>query len=616
MPDPVPSPADCPPRPTDETKRSLGFAPRKGMVQWLSPKELAATAARVLLSSVFGAYADKREIQAALPCPEPLSYADDDELWVDFVADLGDAFGPTYAVASLLARPELALGIEGGVRKPTQRGRLLVMGGDEVYPTPSIDDYRDHTLGPYRAALPCAHKDSAPHLYAIPGNHDWYDGLTGFMRVFCRQQWIGGWKTQQSRSYFAVRLRDDWWLWGIDIQFDTYVDEPQFRYFEHVGKGLKEGDSVILCSAAPSWVDANQGDHPEAFATLDYFERKLIRDRKAEVRLALSGDAHHYARYVRDDGSAQRITAGGGGAFLSATHNLPGVLVLPPEESEEVSKTTPPGRFELKIEYPSKKDSKKLRWRIAALPYQNWSMAALIGGVHLVLAWMIQAVLRSGFSSPSSAGKASEAPDFSTVMPAASVKDVARAGLRSPLAMLLGALVTWGMSGFTKSKEPAKRAAGALHGLLHLAAAVVSITVASDKLHRHNLRHGRFLAGFVALVGVGGGLLGSWLLAAYLFLADRYLHTNANELFAAQRNRDYKNFLRIHFGADGGVTVYPVKVARTPRKWKLRPDGAPDDPWFDPDDVRGLTAELIEEPIRLVAPRGHGEGPATPASEL
>ena len=124
------------------------------MIRWLSPKELAHTATRVLLSSVFGAYSDKREIQAALDVERPVSAetceSEDtpEVLWVDFVADLGDAFGPTYAVASLLAQPTLDLRGSGGERLATERGRVLIMGGDQVYPTASVTGYNDRTLGP------------------------------------------------------------------------------------------------------------------------------------------------------------------------------------------------------------------------------------------------------------------------------------------------------------------------------------------------------------------------------------------------------------------------------------------------------------------------------------
>ncbi|MGH3118954.1 MAG: metallophosphoesterase, partial [Gaiellales bacterium] len=39
---------------------------RKPMVDWLHPAQLARTAVKVGLSGVFGAYADKRELEAAL----------------------------------------------------------------------------------------------------------------------------------------------------------------------------------------------------------------------------------------------------------------------------------------------------------------------------------------------------------------------------------------------------------------------------------------------------------------------------------------------------------------------------------------------------------------------
>ena len=67
---------------------------------------------------------------------------------------------------------------------------------------------------------------------------------------------MGGWKTEQRRSYFAVKLPQRWWLIGIDIQFDTYIDAPQIAYFRRVAEDIRDGDGVILCTAKPSWVEA------------------------------------------------------------------------------------------------------------------------------------------------------------------------------------------------------------------------------------------------------------------------------------------------------------------------------------------------------------------------
>ena len=83
------------------------------------------------LSGIFGAYADKRELQSSLPADGYRHGTD--ELWFDFVADLGDGFDATYSVASVLAAPSIEP-VEG---LPLPRAELLVMGGDQVYPAAS-----------------------------------------------------------------------------------------------------------------------------------------------------------------------------------------------------------------------------------------------------------------------------------------------------------------------------------------------------------------------------------------------------------------------------------------------------------------------------------------------
>src|SRR5918911_1921835 len=87
--------------------RALGFTPQDE-VRWLAPGELLRTAVKVVLSSLFADYADRREVQAALPATTVTIVPDaDGGLWFDYVADLGDGFDPTYTVACLLAQPHL-----------------------------------------------------------------------------------------------------------------------------------------------------------------------------------------------------------------------------------------------------------------------------------------------------------------------------------------------------------------------------------------------------------------------------------------------------------------------------------------------------------------------------
>ena len=95
---------EFPSAPKDESREELGFQPQP-MVRWFDPVQLAGTGIQVGVSGFFGgSNADKREIQAALaPAAANREYAEGDELWIDYVADLGDGFDPTYTVAWLLA---------------------------------------------------------------------------------------------------------------------------------------------------------------------------------------------------------------------------------------------------------------------------------------------------------------------------------------------------------------------------------------------------------------------------------------------------------------------------------------------------------------------------------
>ncbi|MBD0259531.1 MAG: metallophosphoesterase [Cytophagales bacterium] len=223
--------------PPAEDAEKLGFT-RQPMTGWFSPAQLARTGLQSVVSGLFGTYADRREVQACLSDFKIYDYSRSLEeggtpssvpdRWIDFVSDLGDGFNPTYAVAYLMGQPELTLDHPGptpeGPDAPaplqyeTKRGNILVMGGDQVYPTPGADGYAQRLVGPFRAARSYV-EQNPPSVFAIPGNHDWYDGLSAFLKLFCQpDRWIGAWKTQQQRSYFAIKLPYNWWLWGIDIQ--------------------------------------------------------------------------------------------------------------------------------------------------------------------------------------------------------------------------------------------------------------------------------------------------------------------------------------------------------------------------------------------------------------
>jgi len=585
-------------RPTSDTSKELGFE-RQEMVNWYDPGQLMNTAMKVLLSSAFGSYADKRELMPVLShsdgdAQKPYhDYSDRTELWLDYTADLGDGWNSTYAIASLLAKEELQV---DGASLP--RGQILIMGGDEVYPTATRDEYRNRTTGPYRAALPWVYDtDKVSHLYAIPGNHDWYDGLSSFLRQFCQQRWIGGWKTQQHRSYFAIKLPHNWWLWGLDVQLESDLDVPQIEYFAAIAREhMQPGDTVILCTAEPSWVYAQLGNE-QAQRNLDYVERQIVEDiGQARVAVTIAGDLHHYCRYQGEDGNTQKITSGGGGAFLHGTHNLP-------ERLDKQALDTEQG-FQRQGVYPEPGVSRGLLNRNLAFSFFNRSFSLFLGFAYVLYAWLMQSASAS-FNSECLNGSLLQTmvmpkPDCSLMDPVWVVH------LHSPISALMALLFIVGLIAFIEA-APAQRTwrivLGALHGAAHIALIIVAMSVFA----RFNLAYlglkvdqlSQILL-FVVEMSVTGFLLGGLLMGLHLIVSNRWFGMNRTNAMSAHQVADYKNFLRMKISADG-LTIHPIAVDRVPKAWRFNGNGPKGSPWFEP--ASGTIAVRPAEPAYTVWPK-------------
>jgi hypothetical protein len=563
------TPEHAPPdRPRSLDPADLGFT-RKRPVPWLAPLLLISTGVRTLLALLFGAYLDKRELQNSLPSDVHREVGSDGGLWFDYVADLGDGFDATYSVAYLLARPELDVGTE---RLP--RGRMLVMGGDQVYPTASASAYENRCKGPYQAALPQPPPGGAPSLYALPGNHDWYDGLTAFLRLFARSRDgnLGGWVTRQSRSYFATELPAGWWLFALDEQSGSYLDDPQLLYFEQAAAGLGPDSKVILVVPSPSWVKGV--DNPDAYDSIDFFIRTIIAPTGAKVRLILSGDLHHYARYSGPD--RQLITCGGGGAYLYPTHKLPQHIEVPPRRTL-VRRASPSESYDLAGRYPDAARSRRYSWGIfARLPLRNPGFVTLLGILQTLLMLAVAGV----------------------AAPRIGVTDQRLFSI--PLMMMV-VVVLLGAAFF--AKPPTSGGGRKLrHWLLGLSHGLAQICLAGAgallwlELPFHDWLWPLPLLAAAALFGPAAGLVASQLTAGYLVLASQF-GVNLNELFAGQGIEDAKCFLRMRIDPDGTLTVRAVAVDRINRRWRINPDRTPDAPWLVPEGE--LRARLVEPPVVL-----------------
>jgi hypothetical protein len=336
------------------------------MVRWYDPRLLTRVAARTIVSSIAGQYADQRLIQAAsdqATVPElkaRYDYSKPDAplasqriavdgtgtYWIDYMADTGDGFESTYAMAYLLSQDSVTVNEDGKSGRTLTAGDILILGGDQCYPQASREEYKQRLLKPFNWAFDTA--EPKRKLFAIPGNHDWYDGLNAFDSLFCGSRdrlseagekgtRIGGWRCQQHRSYWAIKLPHNWWIWGTDIQFSQYLDEAQVSYFEMMAGEMRPGDNLIICMAEPSWMLADfQGEDEEA----NFFKITTIaRAAGAQVRAVVAGDWHHYARYHSPEHDVHLITAGGGGSFLHPTHVLKNAIKI--EWPEQTGEPTP-----------------------------------------------------------------------------------------------------------------------------------------------------------------------------------------------------------------------------------------------------------------------------------
>ncbi len=575
----------------------LGFTPAP-MSGWFHPTHLLRLALQVIVSIIFGRYSDNREMQAALGQQKHFSYKKCDEIWFDYVGDLGDGWNSTYTIAKLLAEETLAVTDADNNTYPTQRGRFLIMGGDQVYPSASRANYLNRTEGPYRAALPWVKGDSPPDLYAIPGNHDWYDGLTSFTRLFCQKRWIGGWKTQQSRSYFAVELPHNWWLFAFDIQLGADIDKPQLDYFEAAINQLSEKNRVIFATAKCAWLEP-QVDARDPHENITYLEKRIVHQ-KAQVYLNVAGDIHNYAHYQNDAGTRHKITAGGGGAFLHYTHSLPSQVTVNEAAGTQEYKVTPERLF------PTPKASKKLTWGALGFMFKNWHLAIFFGCYLLLTLWVVQsASIGQGNSLLMQLGQ--EYGQWRQVLH--SVGDVLA---HSPASCVFLILFMAGLVGFCEPPthgsnlvQNAKRIFGGLfHGVAQLTGFLVLI---SSLVSLNQFLAMRYWHGFESplvlvceILFLGSALAGT-IMGIYLFIAHRIFYFHSEAAASCNRIEDYKNFLRFHLDKNGQLNVYAMGISKVEKDWVLNKNGQDGDCWLVPTSGKPMHqyVQLIELPFKV-----------------
>ncbi|WP_113702465.1 metallophosphoesterase family protein [Nonomuraea lactucae] len=234
-----------------------------------------------------------------------------------------------------------------GLLRLSEGTSFAVVASDVIYPAGSGNEYGDKFFRPY--------KDYRAPIYAIPGNHDWYDGLGGFMRVFCDAPalrpkpdsgWLRGllWRkpepvderrlaearelrglpsqratgpAAQPGPYWAVES-ESLLVVGVDTGIAGLIDARQAEWLRRVSRDPRP---KVLVTGKPIYTRNDYKPSPlEGGGTID----DIVRDPAHRYVAAIGGDVHNYQRYpVRvGDRVIQYIVSGGGGAFMHATHTI------------------------------------------------------------------------------------------------------------------------------------------------------------------------------------------------------------------------------------------------------------------------------------------------------
>jgi hypothetical protein len=275
------------------------------------------------------------------------------DLWIDYVSDTGDDSSISEAVAGLMFAPYELPDPEGEGHLLAPRGELLIFGGDTAYPVATAGEIHDRVVVPFNRVL-SERRGIGPAqrraVLAIPGNHDWYDGLDGFGRIFRRrigelasespesrasvvperesrlehvvdfvEKFVVGGQIQKQKvlvldgyvpfqhaSYFGLPLAPGIDLFAVDRQLRA-VDFRQRRYFSRFREG-RESRSLLVMLPDPVY------SFLEESPTGKNMVRGLELNLAQENTFVLAGDIHHYER--RQVGETLHVVAGGGGAFL------------------------------------------------------------------------------------------------------------------------------------------------------------------------------------------------------------------------------------------------------------------------------------------------------------
>ncbi len=328
---------DCPP-----SGELRGLKPRRPF-SWLDPRPLIASRNDKLVRARWlggdPTNEQRRRWMAALGDSDPrIDRTDLGSVSFVLAGDTGEGDMSQYVTVPLLDRL-------------SRQTDFMVIASDVIYPAGGAATYAQNFYDVYGGY--------EQPIYAVPGNHDWYDGLSGFMFHLCgvetvppvpkgpllrRLLWHRPPRLKAARLADLRSRRDGrpaagqpapYWLLdtgplqlvGIDTGIAGGIDREQGAWLRRVSAASPK--PKILVTGKPIYVD-NRHHAGEIEDDPNWTVDRIVRERAHNYVAAIGGDIHNYQRYpveVDQGRVIQYLVSGGGGAFMHATHTIPKIAL-------------------------------------------------------------------------------------------------------------------------------------------------------------------------------------------------------------------------------------------------------------------------------------------------
>lgn len=238
-----------------------------------------------------------------------------------------------------------------------------IIASDVIYPAGRSHEYREKFYVPYRTY--------GNDIYAVPGNHDWYDELTGFMIHFCdntrdytgQRVTIDPKKLEELRAIRRNRYNQPNMYFYMDTRYvrivciDTgikgRIGDQQREWLLRISNDTDQKPKILI-SGKPIFVN---GTFNDSLKDLNEIVNRF------NYLLVITGDTHNFQKYqipINVNGQQRivwHLVNGGGGAYMNRTHTIPNARDMRFPTALGIRLENEPADFEC---YPTRDESREL----------------------------------------------------------------------------------------------------------------------------------------------------------------------------------------------------------------------------------------------------------------